>query len=443
MSPDKTKTRVFYSYSHKDEKYRTHLEEHLAIFKRAGLIDDWSDRKILPGGDWRIEIDENLDNADVVLVLISSSFIASDYCYDKELALAMERHEAGRARLIPIFIRPTEWQDAPFAGIQGLPKDALPISQWDNEDLAWQNVAAGLRTVLREIREQKQRPAVGNETKTLHQALTEEIDRIDALYTRENGLEISGMPTSLIDVDRLTNGLNRGDLCVIASRPSMGKTNLALMIAGSVAEQNLPVLIFSMKTAALDISRRMLTTRGMINYATLGSGNLADDDWPKLTAAIAALMDKPVLIDDSPTLTLSDLRTKCLCEKKKQGALALVVIDSVDYLTDSGEKLGAGRFLKALARELDTALLVTAHVTRSLESRPNKRPILNDIHKTDLADEADIVAFLYIDTHYNSDSPDYGIAELIIAKNPRGPVGTVRLAHMAKHGGFYTFGGAT
>lgn len=439
-----SKIRVFYSYSHKDEVFREQLEEHLAILRRTGLIQEWSDRKIVAGRDWKNEIDENLLAADLILLLVSSSFIASEYCIEKELNMAMSLHESGRARVVPIFVRPAIFAGAPFAGLQGLPKDAVSISEWSNIDLAWQNVAIGLRKVLEDISEQKQRVPNPTEMKTIRTAMTEEVERIDAIYGRDRKTSIDGISTGLVDLDRLINGLGTEDLMVIASRPSMGKTNLSLQIAAEVVCQDLPALVFSLKSKASDISSRILTARAGIEFWRMGAGNLADEDWPRLTAAIGQLIDRPLLIDDSPTLTFEDLRSKCVKEKVAFGSLALVVVDSLDYVEFEASSTCPGRSLKSLARELGTTILVTANLPRAIETRPNKRPILSDLQRlSDLADEADHVSFLYMDSLYNPDSPDSGTVELLVAKNKRGPVGAVRLSHYAKYGAFGNFAGFT
>jgi replicative DNA helicase len=442
MNSTPSKIRVFYSYSHKDEVFREQLEEHLAILRRTGLIYDWSDRKIAPGRDWKNEIDEKLLAADLILLLVSSSFIASDYCTEKELSTAMSLHESGKARVVPIFVRPTVFSGAPFAGLQGLPKDAVSISEWSNVDLAWQNVAIGIQKVLEEISEQKQRAPNPKQMKTIRAAMVEEVERIDALYGKNELSSINGVPTGLIDLDRLINGLGTEDLMVIASRPSMGKTNFSLQIAAEVVCQGLPVLVFSLKSKASDISSRILAARASIEFWHIESGRLVDEDWPRLTAAIGDLIDRPLLIDDSPTLTFENLRSKCIKEKAEFGKLALVVIDSLDYVEFDGDLLGRGRSLKSLARELGTTILVTANLPRAIELRPNKRPLLGDLQKPfDLADEADHVGFLYMDSRYNPDSPDVGTVELILAKNKRGPVGTIRLTHFAKYGAFGNYAG--
>jgi replicative DNA helicase len=440
MNQKNSEIRVFFSYSHRDEEYRVQLEEHLAIFRRRGLIQGWSDRKITGGQEWKSQIDDKLRSADLILLLVSPSFIASDYCSDIELSLAISRHEKGEARVVPIFIRPVTFEGAPFAGLQGFPKDAKAVSVWENRDLAWLDVATGIKGVLESITEEKQRPATADSMKTIQDALIESVEDIDRLYNGTGRASLQGISTGLIDLDRLTNGLKNGDLFVIASRPSMGKTTLALNIATTVALQDLPVVVFSTKTRANDVSRRVLCFTGRINYVDAYSGYMRDDDWPRLTYAIQRLSDKHILIDDSPTVSLPDLRARCMREKKTHGALPLVVIDSVQYLhakdEASQEVENVGRFLKSLARELDTTIIVTSNVSRDVEGRPNKRPVLRDLERNGLADEADVIAFIYIDSFYNPDSHDLGTAELIVAKNHAGLMGTIRLSHFAQYGSF-------
>lgn len=139
---------LFYSYSHKDEELRNQLETHLALLRRQGLIDQWHDRRIGPGQEWAGAIDVNLESAQIILLLASADFIASDYCYEKEMARAIERHEAGDARVIPVILRAVDWKDAPFAKLQALPKDGKPVTAWADRDAAWLDVAQGIRKAV-------------------------------------------------------------------------------------------------------------------------------------------------------------------------------------------------------------------------------------------------------------------------------------------------------
>jgi internalin A len=144
--------RLFYSYSHKDESLRNELETHLKLLQRVGLIEAWHDRKIEAGDDWKKEIDKNLEDADIILLLVSADFIASDYCYEKEMKRALERHEKKEARVIPVIVRDVNWKIAQFAKLQPLPKDGKAVTTWPDRDTAWRNVSEGIEKVVEEIR---------------------------------------------------------------------------------------------------------------------------------------------------------------------------------------------------------------------------------------------------------------------------------------------------
>jgi hypothetical protein len=143
---------VFISYSHKDDRLREKLEAHLSLLRRQGFIAAWQDRRITAGREWAGAIDEHLERAAVILLLVSADFLASDYCYDREMTRALERHDAGEARVIPVILRPMDWHEAPFARLQALPKDGKPISKWSPRDEGYQSVAAGIRKAVEEIR---------------------------------------------------------------------------------------------------------------------------------------------------------------------------------------------------------------------------------------------------------------------------------------------------
>lgn len=140
--------RLFYSYSHKDESLRNELETHLKLMQRQVVIDVWHDRKIGAGEDWKQKIDENLERADIVLLLVSADFIASDYCYEKEMKRALERHDSGQAQVIPVIVRDVNWSKAPFAKLQALPKDGLAVTKWPDRDSAWRNVSEGIEKAV-------------------------------------------------------------------------------------------------------------------------------------------------------------------------------------------------------------------------------------------------------------------------------------------------------
>src|SRR6266571_7916163 len=151
MSDSSTPVEVFYSYAHEDASWLNELEKHLSLLRRQGLLTAWHDRHILPGADWAQAIDEHLERASIILLLISADFLASDYCYGLEMRRALERHQANEARVIPILLRSVDWKDAPFAYLQALPTDAKPITSWRNRDAAFRDVAAGIRRVIEDL----------------------------------------------------------------------------------------------------------------------------------------------------------------------------------------------------------------------------------------------------------------------------------------------------
>lgn len=148
----KSTVKLFYSYSHKDEEIRNELEKHLSILKRQGVIAEWHDRKISGGTEWENQINQQLQSASIILLLVSSDFIASEYCYGKELQVAMERHEKGEARVIPIIVRSVDWQGAPFGKLQAFPKDAKAVTSWDNHDEVFTNIVQGIRSAIDEVK---------------------------------------------------------------------------------------------------------------------------------------------------------------------------------------------------------------------------------------------------------------------------------------------------
>jgi TIR domain/Effector-associated domain 9 len=158
--------KVFFSYSHKDEALRDELETHLSMMKYEGLIEPWHDRKILPGVDWENAIDDNLEVADIILLLVSVNFVASPYCYGKEMKRAMERHETREARVIPVILKPADWNSAPFGKLQALPKNAKPVTTWQDQDEAFLNVAQGIRSVVEDIAKSKTSSTTASGTTT-------------------------------------------------------------------------------------------------------------------------------------------------------------------------------------------------------------------------------------------------------------------------------------
>ncbi|SCZ66776.1 replicative DNA helicase [Thiohalomonas denitrificans] len=400
----------------------------------------------MPGEEWETAIDEYLKTADIVLLLISPDFIASEYCYSRELKGAIERHESNQARVVPILVRPVDWSDAPFAKLQALPKDAKPVTSWTNEDEAWLDVAKGIRNVVQEIANLKQRSEYDFGLQSIRDLLIDEVDQLDAAFQCEDERTTRrGLPTGLKCLDERTDGLHPSELTVIASRPGMGKSDLALGIAAHTAiHENLPVAYFSLNISSARITRRLVASLANIRTFGLQRGALDDDDWPNLTSAVALLANAPLYIDEGPSLTLAQLK-KNLAELKEIQGSGLVIIDGVQNLvlerrSDDEPPASITKSLKVLAKEFKVPIIVTSSLNRQVECRSNKRPVLGDLRVSGIEEDAETVIFVYRDEVYNEDTPDRGMAELIIAKNACGPVGTGLVAYYQQYSSFKDLG---
>lgn len=273
--------------------------------------------------------------------------------------------------------------------------------------------------------------------------LVEAYDNIEILHNRKD--EITGIPTGFIEFDRMTAGLQRNDLIIVAARPSVGKTAFALNISQNVATKtNENVAIFSLEMGAQQLVMRMLCAEGNIDSQRLRTGRLTPEDWEKLTMAMGSLANAGIYIDDTPGIRVSEIRAKCRRLKQEKG-LGLVVIDYLQLIQGSGrsgenrqqEVSEISRSLKALARELEVPVIALSQLSRNVEQRQDKRPIMSDIRESgSIEQDADIVAFLYRDDYYNKDSDKKNIIEIIIAKQRNGPTGTVELAFIKEFNKF-------
>ena len=279
--------------------------------------------------------------------------------------------------------------------------------------------------------------------------LTQVVERIDELYSRDSGSEITGVPTGFIDLDRMTSGLQPGDLVIVAGRPSMGKTAFSVNIGENVAiEAGLPVAVFSMEMGGAQLAMRMLGSVGQLDQHRLRTGKLNDEDWPRLTHAIQKMNEAQLYIDETPALNPIEMRARARRLARQCGKLGLIIVDYLQLMTGSqpGDNRAAeiseiSRSLKGLAKELHCPVIALSQLNRSLEQRPNKRPVMSDLRESGaIEQDADVIIFLYRDEVYNPDSPDKGTAEIIIGKQRNGPIGAIRLTWM----GMYTkFGNYT
>lgn len=272
---------------------------------------------------------------------------------------------------------------------------------------------------------------------SLQQALANNLETVDELYHRENKGDASGLTTGFVELDQELSGLQPQDLIIVAGRPSMGKTGFSMNIARNLCGQTkLPGLIASLEMPADQLSMRMLGSESQINLQDLRRGNLSDGDWPRLTYGAQTLNEVPLYIDQSNSLTPSLLRRRALALTRKVGPLGIVVIDYIQLMsTGKGyasreQEIGEiSRDLKKLARELNCPVVALSQLNRSLEKRPNKRPIMSDLRESGaIEQDADVILFIYRDEVYNDDTMDRGVAEIIIGKQRNGPIGTCRLA---------------
>jgi replicative DNA helicase len=281
------------------------------------------------------------------------------------------------------------------------------------------------------IAEQRNRGRAGY--RPIKELLTGALDRIDELFTKQN--PITGIPTGWKDFDELTSGLQPSDLVVIAGRPSMGKTAMVLNIVEHAAiKDRLSVVVFSMEMPGEQLAIRLMSSLGHIDQHRIRTGKLTDDDWPRLTSAVQMLSDTKLFIDDTPALAPGEVRARCRRIAREHG-LDMVVLDYLQLMQVAGTKENRAteiseisRAMKALAKELNVPVVALSQLNRSLESRTDKRPVMSDLRESGaIEQDADVIVFIYRDEVYNQDSDQKGIAEIIIAKQRNGPIGTIKL----------------
>ena len=274
----------------------------------------------------------------------------------------------------------------------------------------------------------------------LNTLLSKAVDRIDTLFRSKSS--ITGVATGYTDLDDMTSGLQPSDLIIIAGRPSMGKTSLAMNIAENAAVgHKIPVAVFSMEMPGTQLALRMMASLGRINAHRVRTGKLDDDDWPRLTSAVSLLNEAPIFIDDSPGLTPMELRARARRLKREHG-LGLIIIDYLQLMqsTERNEENRATeisnitRALKGLAKELDVPVIALSQLNRSVEQRQDKRPVMSDLRESGaIEQDADLILFIYREEVYERDTPRKGIADIIIAKQRNGPVGDFRLTFLGQY----------
>jgi replicative DNA helicase len=295
-----------------------------------------------------------------------------------------------------------------------------------------------------EIAEQEVRGRGGFQP--LRTLLTRAVERIEILFERNE--PITGLPTGFTDFDMMTSGLQRSDLIIVAGRPSMGKTSFAMNVAENVAiDAKKPVAVFSMEMPGESLVMRMMSSLGRIDQHRVRTGKLEDPEWHSLTSTVSLLAEAPIFIDDAAALSPNEVRARSRRLKREQGELGLIVIDYLQLMQVPGsaenratEISAISRSLKALAKELEVPVVALSQLNRSLEQRPNKRPIMSDLRESGaIEQDADLIVFIYRDEVYNEDSADKGTAEIIIGKQRNGPIGTTRLTFLGKYTKFENY----
>ena len=270
--------------------------------------------------------------------------------------------------------------------------------------------------------------------------LEKALDRIDALAGSDDNL--TGVGSGYKDLDALTSGWQKSDLVIVAGRPSMGKTAFAMnLVEHAVLNYDKPVLVFSLEMPSESLIFRLLSSIGRIDQTKLRTGKLSEDDWPSFNKAAKALKDRPLFIDDSPSVSPTEMRARARrIAREHDGQLGMVVVDYLQLMQIKGtnenrvtEISAISRSLKQLAREFDCPVIALSQLNRGLEQRPNKRPVMADLRESGaIEQDADLITFIYRDEVYNEDTPDKGVAEVIIGKHRNGPIGTVRLSFLGQ-----------
>jgi len=277
----------------------------------------------------------------------------------------------------------------------------------------------------------------------IEELLKESFERITALY--ESGADVTGTPTGFRDIDRITSGFQPGNLIVVAARPSMGKSALGLCIAANVAVRHgIPIALFTLEMSKSEVTQRLMCSEAKIESQRVRNGKLAADDWPRLTAACDKLAKAPIYVDDTGSVSMMEIRSKARRLKSKHPSLGLILVDYLQLMTSGTtaenrvqEVSQISRSLKVLARDLDVPIVAMSQLSRAVEQRHDKRPILSDLRESgSIEQDADIVCFIYRDDYYNEESDQQGVAEVIVAKHRNGPTDTVKLSFLKRYAKF-------
>jgi replicative DNA helicase len=284
---------------------------------------------------------------------------------------------------------------------------------------------------------------VTSEFTHIESLLKDSFERITALY--EAGADVTGIPSGYRDLDRITSGFQPGNLIILAARPSMGKSALGLCMAANLAVRaEIPVALFTLEMSKTEVTQRLMCSEAKVESQRLRTGKLAADDWPRLTAACDKLAKAPIYVDDTGSITMMEIRSKARRLKSREPNLGLIVVDYLQLMTSGTsaenrvqEVSQISRALKVLARDLDVPILAMSQLSRAVEQRHDKRPILSDLRESgSIEQDADLVAFIYRDEYYNDESDQQGLAEVIVAKHRNGPTDSIKLSFLKRYAKF-------
>jgi len=409
---------VFCCYARKDEEILKDLKKHLKLLVRQNIISVWNDADISPGSDWEHEIHQHLNSAKIILLLVSPDFMASDYCYSKEMMRAMERHDAGEAYVIPIISRPVYWQTAPFGTLQALPKDAQPIkgSSWFSTDEALLWVVKGILGII----------------ETANQSQNTENGADRQYYEQETALTEKFILTGYVDLDRLTGGLRSSEFIIVGGMPSSGKSSFALNIASYVAikkKQAVGIISFEMKEER--IFQRLLSINAEISYHSLINGWIGNEEWDKIVSATDEIEKAKLRVYDPPTVTIPELR-RYIVQMLQEIKADLIIIDSIDfilkerepnlkrYVTDTQDAEELSFYLKTLSRELNIPIM-------ALTRKKPPKTLYGSMPESGINSYADIVMYAQRADQYDEISERKNLMDISVTKNCHGPIDEISL----------------
>jgi replicative DNA helicase len=311
--------------------------------------------------------------------------------------------------------------------------------------LGWERPGDGAELVdqAEQIVFQLSQQRASQEFSHIEELLKESFERITALY--ESGTDVTGVASGYRELDRITSGFQEGNLIILAARPSMGKSALGLCMAANIAVRNsTPVALFTLEMSKAEVTQRLMCSEAKVESQRLRTGKLAPEDWPRLTAACDKLAKAPIFVDDTGSLTMMEIRSKARRLKSKHPELGLILIDYMQLMTSGAtaenrvqEVSQISRALKVLARDLRVPIVAMSQLSRAVEQRHDKRPILSDLRESgSIEQDADIVMFIYRDEYYNDESEQQGLAEVIVAKHRNGPTDSIKLSFLKRYAKF-------